>query len=391
MVEIESCVLFSTADWNAPYWTNKQHTAALLAKRGTKVLYIESIGLRMPNLSNLKDFSRLSKRLVTGLRTLLMGPRYVQTNVWVLSPLVIPFKHDQAAVRWFNQILLNYQVTFFLMKRKLKNPLIWTYHPFMLELMKRSPRPKLVYHCVDDLAAVPGVNAITFKNAELKLLSQADVVFATAPALAEYCIKHNSNTHFFGNVVDEKHFGKALDIELKIPPDLKSIPRPRICYHGILSDYKIDFELLADIVRMKPEWSFVIIGEEREGQKSAKVQEIANLTNVHFLGYRDYKVLPDYLRGIQVGLLPSLINNYTNGMFPMKCYEYLAAGVPVVSTNLSFSKNGISGILTADNSMAFIKAIDKQLLRGRFNRDETIQLVADNTWDARLSKMLKII
>ena len=96
MLEPESCVLFSTADWAAPYWTNKQHTAALLGKRGTQVLYIESVGLRAPSASSGKDWSRLGKRLVTGLRSLLMGPRHVQANVWVLSPLVIPFKHDHA-------------------------------------------------------------------------------------------------------------------------------------------------------------------------------------------------------------------------------------------------------------------------------------------------------
>ena len=390
MLEPESCVLFSTADWDAPYWTNKQHTAALLGKRGTQVLYIESVGLRAPSASSVKDWSRLGKRLVTGLRSLLMGPRHVQANVWVLSPLVIPFKHDNAWVRWFNQNLMRLQIRLFLGFRKLKRPLIWTYHPFMLYVLKGMSTGKLVYHCVDDLSAVPGIDATAYKAEEQRLLKQADVVFATAPSLAEHCAQHNANTHFLANVVDIDHFGKAFLTET-IPQDLSCIPEPRLGYHGVLSDFKLDFQLLLDVARLKPQWSFVFIGEEREGQKSPLLQELSRLPNVHFLGYRAYDVLPEYLSGIQVGLLPSLINEYTRGMFPMKYYEYLAAGVPVVSTPLSFANSVLAGLVTGATEAAFTKAVEDQLNYGRFDRTQAMELVGDNTWNNRLSKMLNLI
>lgn len=390
MLEPESCVLFSTADWDAPYWTNKQHTAALLGKRGTQVLYIESVGLRAPSASSGKDWSRLGKRLLTGLRTLLMGPKNVQDNVWVLSPLVFPFKHGHAWVRWFNQSLLKFQITLFFRIRKLKSPLVWTYHPFMLDVLKGMNTGKLIYHCVDDLSAVPGIDPIAFKAEEQKLLKQSDVVFATAPALAESCLQHNANTHFLSNVVDIDHFGKALTTQA-IPEDLNCIPEPRLGYHGVLSDFKLDFQLLLDVACLNPQWSFVFIGEEREGQKSPLLQELSRLPNVYFLGYRAYEVLPEYLRGIQVGLLPSLINEYTRGMFPMKYYEYLAAGVPVVSTPLSFANSVLAGLLTGATATAFSKAVEDQLNRGRFDRIKAIELVAENTWENRLSKMLNLL
>jgi glycosyltransferase involved in cell wall biosynthesis len=390
MLEPESCVLFSTADWDAPYWTNKQHTAALLGKRGTQVLYIESVGLRAPSASSGKDWSRLGRRLVTGLRSLLIGPRHVQNNVWVLSPLVIPFKHDHAWVRWFNQNLLQLQIRLFLGFRKLKKPLIWTYHPFMLDVLEGMSTDKLIYHCVDDLSAVPGIDSTAFKAEELRLLKTSDVVFATAPALAEYCSQHNANTHFLANVVDIDHFGKAFSAQA-IPEDLSRIPEPRLGYHGVLSDFKLDFQLLLNVARLKPKWSFVFIGEEREGQKSPLLQELSRLPNVHFLGYRAYEVLPEYLRGIQVGLLPSLINEYTRGMFPMKYYEYLAAGVPVVSTPLSFANSVLAGLLTGATAAAFSKAVEDQLNHGRFDRTQAIELVGDNTWNSRLVKMLEEI
>lgn len=390
MLEPESCVLFSTADWDAPYWTNKQHTAALLGKRGTQVLYIESVGLRAPSASSGKDWSRLGKRLVTGLRSLLMGPRHVQANVWVLSPLVIPFKHDHSWVRWFNQTLLRLQIRLFLGLRKLKSPLIWTYHPFMLDVLKGMSTGKLVYHCVDDLSAVPGIDATAFKAEEHRLLKKADVVFVTAQALAENCSQHNANTHFLANVVDVDHFSKAFR-NGALPEDLRCIPEPRLGYHGVLSDYKLDFQLLLEVARLKPEWSLVFIGEEREGQRSPLVHELMQLTNVYFLGYRAYEVLPEYLHGIQVGLLPSLINEYTLGMFPMKYYEYLAAGVPVVSTPLSFSNSVFAGLLTGDTTLGFVKGVENQLRRGRLGLSQALEFVGDNTWNNRLNRMLKII
>lgn len=390
MLELESCVLFSTADWDAPYWTNKQHTAALMGKRGIQVLYIESVGLRAPNASSGKDWTRLGKRLVAGLRSLFQGPKNIQPNVWVLSPLAIPFKHDNSWVRWFNQNLLKLQVKHFLVSRKLKKPLIWTYHPFMLDVLNCMNVGKLVYHCVDDLSAVPGIDATAFNAEQYRLLKKADVVFATAQALAENCAHHNDNTYFLSNVVDVDHFSKAF-LPDAIPEDLSCIPEPRLAYHGVLSDFKIDFQLLLDVARLKPEWSFVFIGEEREGQKNKQFHELLGLSNVYYLGYKEYEILPQYLRGVQVGLLPTLINEYTNGMFPMKYYEYIASGLPVVSTSLLFTAFENHRLTIGNSAVEFVKAIEEQLTLGKYEISEARKIVGSNTWNDRMLKMIELI
>lgn len=390
MPELESCVLFSTADWDAPYWTNKQHTAALMGKRGIQVLYIESVGLRAPNASSGKDWTRLGKRLVAGLRSLLQGPKNVQPNVWVLSPLVIPFKHANFWIRWFNQNLLKLQVKRFLGSRELKKPLIWTYHPFMLDALNWMNVGKLVYHCVDDLSAIPGIDTTAFNAEEYRLLKKADVVFATAQALAENCAQHNHNTYFLSNVVDVDHFSKAF-LPNAIPDDLSHIPEPRLAYHGVLSDFKINFQLLLDVARLKPEWSFVFIGEEREGQKNKQLHELLGLSNVYFLGYKEYEILPEYLRGMHVGLLPTLINEYTNSMFPMKYYEYIASGLPVVSTSLLFAAFEKHRLMIGNSAIEFVKAIEEQLTLGKFKISEARKIVGVNTWDDRMLKMMELI
>jgi len=385
-----SCILFATADWDEPYWTNKQHCAKTLAELGTKVLYIESVGLRSPKAGSAKDWGRLWNRLCRGLSSLIFGATERAPNIVVLSPLVVPAGHRHPALRWLNRQLLRFAIARSIRRKGFDRPLVWTYHPFMLDVIDGTNTGRILYHCVDDLAAVPGVDADAFRAAERVLLKRADVVFVTAPALAEHCQEYNPNTHFLPNVVDAEHFGRALEPG-PIPADLACIPEPRLCYHGVLSDFKIDFQLLLDAARLKPEWSWVLIGEEREGQKSPLVAELKTLPNVYFLGYKPYTELPDYLRGMQVGLLPSQINDYTRGMFPMKYFEYMAAGLPVVSTPLEFTDACRRGLKIGVGPDQVVAAILSQLASGRFGHEQASSIVSSNTWKSRTTAMLKTL
>lgn len=387
----QSCILFATADWDEPYWTNKQHCAQSLAALDIRVLYVESVGLRSPKASSAKDWGRLWNRFYKGLESLILGARERAPRVYVLSPLLIPAGHRRPWTRALNRLLLKVAIGRATWQHSFRKPLIWTYHPFMLDVIDGMDCGPLLYHCVDDLAAIPGVDGASFRPAEIALLRRAQVVFATAPALAEHCCKYNSNTHYMSNVVDAEHFGRALEPG-PVPADLASIPEPRLVYHGVLSDFKIDFQLLLEAARLRPDWSWVLIGEEREGQKSPLVAELNALPNVYFLGYKPYAILPDYLRGMQVGLLPSLVNEYTRGMFPMKYFEYLAAGLLVVSTPLDFAQEygEAQGLAFGRMPGAFVAAIQAQLGTAS-SRKKVAGLVGCNTWSARSLRMLAAV
>ncbi|PTB21164.1 glycosyl transferase family 1 [Trinickia symbiotica] len=389
VLEARDCVLFSTADWDEPYWTNKQHTASVLAARGWRILYVESVGFRSPKVGSGRDWSRLWRRLWRGVRSLLVGPPRRAANIWVLSPLMVPAKHHWPLVRSLNQALLRWSVTRFVKAHRFADPVIWTYHPYMLSAIENLHRGPLVYHCVDDIAAIPGIDVSAFNTAQNALLLCCDAVFTTAISLKQQCLPYNPNTHYFGNVVDAEHFSQAMDAG-PLPADLSEIPAPRLVYHGVLSDFKIDLPLILKTAQARPAWHWIIIGEEREGQRSELLVQLSQLPNVHLLGYRSYQSLPEYLRGMNVGVLPTLLNDYTRSMFPMKFYEYLAAGLPVVSTPLDFAKEPRAGLEVAGDVEAFITAVEKQLRRGRLTADETLVAVGDNTWERRLDKMLEI-
>ena len=384
------CILFSTADWYTPYWTNKQHTARWMADKGWRVLYVESVGLRSPSASSRRDWGRLFRRLIRGIRTLIVGPEEVESNLWVLPPLMFPGKHHVPLIRIVNQALLRYTLARFLKNKKSVSPLVWTYHPFMLDAIDGLETGKLAYHCVDDLAAVPGVDAQAFNRQELLLLNRCDAVFTTSEALKSKCMAHNRNTYYHPNVVDFEHFNRALN-NIKIPLDLTNIAEPRIVYHGVLSDFKVDFELVNEATRLRPEWQWVFIGEEREGQNNAAVKSLRQRSNVHFMGYKNYDELPQYLAHMVVGLLPTLLNDYTKSMFPMKYYEYLAAGLPVVTTPLDFSQTCHSGLEVGRNVDSFVAGIEKQIKRGKLTAEEATQFVGVNTWGQRMTTMLSIL
>jgi glycosyltransferase involved in cell wall biosynthesis len=305
-------VMFSTADWASPYWTNKQHIAAGLAARGHRVLYVETVGLRRPGLNRM-DAGRLATRLGHGLGR----PKQVRHNLWVLTPLTVPLGQRHAAVNAFNRWQLRTGIAGWMRRRKIARPLIWTYHPYMLEAAAALEPSMIVYHCVDDLGAVPGVDRVAFEPAEKRLLLRAELTFATSHHLWERCAAiAGDRAHYFGNVADIAHFAQARQIR-DLPPEVAAIPRPRLGYAGVLSDFKIDFALLEALVSAHPGWQFVFIGDQREGQHSAAVVRLRQQSNVHFLGWRPYQELPRYLAGIDVGLLPQLANEYTRSMFPM--------------------------------------------------------------------------
>ncbi len=386
-----SCIMFATADWDEPYWTNKQHCAKALSDLGLSVLYVESVGMRAPKLGSMRDWRRLKDRLLKGLWSFFMGAPERAPGIFVLSPLVIPAGHRHPLLRRLNSTLLNLSISNSRKKHAFDNPIVWTYHPYMLDVLSKESESKLLYHCVDDLGAVPGVDSAAFRSAEDILLHQATVVFATSPALVERCKAINANSHFLPNVVDAEHFGRAFEPSAPLP-ELACIPEPRLGYHGVLSDFKINFQLLIESARAKPEWQWVFVGEEREGQRSPLIEELACLPNVHFLGYQSYDKLPDYLRGIQVGLLPSLINDYTRSMFPMKYFEYIAAGVRVAATPLDALIAGkVSCVEFGSDALEFCAAIDRQLSKGRLSREQSGGLIGENTWKDRTRNMLRLL
>ncbi|MBF7980262.1 MULTISPECIES: glycosyltransferase [Rahnella] len=380
-------IIFATADWHEPYWTNKQHTAKSFKGLGHRVLYIESVGLRSPNFASKKDVFRIINRIKKGFKTIIFGAKQQENDIWVLSPLLIPAAHRYPTVKKFNAWILKKLIERHVKFAKFRDPIIWTYHPFIMDSIVGLDYHRLVYHCVDDLSSVPGIDKANFLTEEQKLLRLADKVYTTTESLKIRCIEFQNNTEYFSNVVDFEHFSLAFET-MEIPEDIKRIPTPRIIYHGVLSDFKVDFQLLYDVASVNKDLSFILLGDEREGQKNEVFENLKKLPNVYALGYRSYSDLPKYLSQMNAAILPTLINEYTNYMFPMKYYEYISAGIPIITTALKFTESVSNGLFIAHDVDEFSKCIHLSLRRGRFSFAEAKAYVGDNTWEARSELML---
>lgn len=381
----KSFLLLSTADWDNPFWTNKQHVAVELSRLGYNVLYVDSLGIRSPSL-NKADVSRIFRRLLKGLRP----PRKVADNLWVWSPIIIPFQKYRL-VRFINKILLSFFTRLFIFFLGFKNKVVWTYNPMTLDLLYVTRSTYLVYHCVDDVKQQPGMPKTILASAEYDLLKRADCVFVTSNELYRTRKKINSNTYLFTNVADYEHFSKARDSETLVPDDIAQIKHPVIGFVGAISAYKLDFKLIAYMARQRPDWSIVLIGKVGEGDPNTDVSSLT-LDNIYLLGPRAYEQLPAYMKGFDVAMIPVVLNEYTHAMFPMKFFEYLAAGRRIVSMNIDSLQSYSDYTCIANSYDEFVSRIDEILASGSDdNLDNRLELARQNTYKIRMKKMLEVM
>ena len=383
-------VLLSTADWDHPLWTNKQHVACSLASEGERVLYVESLGLRSVQAKT-QDFRRILRRLLLGLRFV----RQVRPGIWVLSPLVLPGGSQGGALR-LNRLMLRCSVSLACWVLRFRSPWLWTYNPLTLLYLPLKGFTLSVYHAVDAVQEQPCMPRALIESEEARLCRSVNQVFTTSPYLAERLAMHTDRICFEPNVADRDHFSTALerrqDPGFVDPPELRGIPEPKIGFVGAISSYKLDFELIRLVALRHPEWHFVFIGPQSEGEPSTDLSQLCGLGNVHWLGPKPYSQLPRFLAGFQCAWLPLQCNAYTRAMFPMKFFEYLFAGLPVVSTRIHALRS-FEAIchLCPPEPLEFSKQIQQVLAGEGPTLEQRLSGIEGYTYVSRTRRMLKLL
>jgi glycosyltransferase involved in cell wall biosynthesis len=371
-------VCLGFGEWDAELWTNQQHLMSRLAERN-RVLFLESLGLRQPRLAgtDLRRMARRAGRAVSGARAV--------DGLHVQSPLVVPL-HGRSRIRTLNARLLRAQVGHTVKALGFDRPLLWSYVPQADWLVDTLQPSAIVYHCVDDIAAQKGVAAAAFREAEAHFAARADLVLASAPALAERMRTLNENVFYAPNVADTERFAKALEVGF-VDPAMAALPGPRLVFTGAVVATKLDLELLEGVARARPNWTIALVGPVGAGDPLTDISALQQLPNVHLLGPRPYVALPEVLRGADVALVPYAINDLTRSVFPMKVYEYLAAGLPVVTTPLPALAE-TTGVLVAADAPATVAAVERALADdGQAARRARSAAVRENSWDARLAEI----
>jgi UDP-galactopyranose mutase len=276
----------------------------------------------------------------------------------------------------------------FVARERIDRPVLWYYTPMALPWTQHLDGAAVVYDCMDHLAgfrnAPPGLLEL-----ERELVARADVVFTGGAQLFEAKRDGHRNAHCFPSSVDVAHFGRAREHE-EDPADQAAIARPRIGYVGVI-DERLDMELLRAVATSRPGWQLILVGP------TAKIDPatVPAGPNVHRLGMRSYADLPSYLAGWDVAIMPFAHNDATRYISPTKTPEYLAAGLPVVSTSIHdvvvpYGRDGLVEI--GDGPSAFTEAIERAL---RLDRED-LRRRADSflgrlSWDRTWSEMAGLI
>ena len=195
----------------------------------------------------------------------------------------------------------------------------------------------MIYHVVDEYSAYPTLTAeqaAQQKQLDHALTARADLVFCTARSLVEARRPINPNTHYMPNAVDYRAFQQMLaDPSLQPPAGMTDLPRPILGVIGGINA-KLDLTLLAELAERRPDWSLALVGPLSYGLDDGEVTRLRALRNVHFLGPVPPERVPATIAACDVCLIPYRLNEQTRHVNPLKVYEYLAAGKPVVGTAL---------------------------------------------------------
>ena len=375
-------IFISRGRLDAPFWHNTQQVGVRLSDRN-RVLFVE----RPLSVFGLVKVPSYIWNLIRGIRR--KGP-----NLFViLPPKLLPSKTNLGLIGRINMFPVLALVRMAKRKIGLSNPILWVYDPEYVRLLGKLGERLSVYSCVDEISSFPQYRKKKKEivEEEIRLIEKVDIVFCTSNTLAERKKRFNPNTYYVPNAVNFEVFSKATSEYIKTPDDIRKIPHPIIGFIGVINEYKVDVDLIRYISTSYPEWSVVLIGPI-EYSLNLRKGSLPRAKNIYYLGRKPQHELPAYLKAFDVCIIPDRLNENTECSFPLKLFEYLAAGKPVVTTNIPTVQEYREIIKIATSRQEFVKHIAQALSEdNRKLRMERINVAKENTWEDRVRKMEEII
>jgi len=377
MIEGRDIICFCN-DWDGDP-LSKKHIMQRLAKRN-RVLWVNSVGIRRPEAS-VSDL----KRVIRKVREFGRGSKRVDEGIHVFSPLAFPF-HGSAAGRWINRTALRWSLLRVCSQLGLRDPITWVFIPASAEVAGALGERTLVYHCVDEYTEFTGADKAGLLALERQLMEKSHCVIVSSDLLLKNKRRHNRNTFLVTHGVDVEHFRKACVPMTVVPDDIRSLNQPIIGFFGLIADW-VDLDLIRFLATSKPKWTFALIGKA-----ATNLAPVEGLPNVHLLGQKPYASLPGYAKAFDVALLPFIVNELTLAANPLKLREYLAAGLPVVSSALPEAEK-LKHILHIGRSQThFLELIQNIIDSQKTGPQMSISQHMDSeSWDSKVEELSRIV
>lgn len=387
-------VCFGPDPWDG-LWRNRQQIMTRLARRGYRILYVDP----RPDL----------RRVVREVRAGRLGWRDFRADrllhrgdgLFVYrTPLYAPLS-GRTPLRQLFAGLRRHDLRRTMARLGIQRPILWLYRPFMDDTIGQCDERLVVYHVVDEYAAYEddfrGRDPASQSHRqalvarEERLLRRADLVIVTSPVLQATKAAYNPNLHLVPNGVDFAAFTAALDPAVPVPAPLRALPRPVIGYVGAVNE-KLDFALLRGVAEARPDWSLALVGPVDVRIDFAGLSLIQSVPNIHFFGRQPVADVPAWMKGCDVTLLPYRRNLWTENISPLKLYEYLAIGHPIVATNIPAVRDFAPVVRIAEGPEAFTAAIAAALAENDSAQvAERRRLAAANTWDERVARIDQLL
>jgi teichuronic acid biosynthesis glycosyltransferase TuaH len=262
----------------------------------------------------------------------------------------------------------------------------WVFH--YPNVSKYIQPTKTVYHCIDPI--VMDYDIKHGKVSEQQLINQSDIIICTSKQLYEERKSLHPNTHFVSNAADIKHSILATDENLQIYDQLLEFRKPIIGYFGNI-EKRIDYELMRAVAKENEDKTFVFAGPI---EKHWVPDFFFSIPNVHFLGRIPYDKMPNVVKGFDIAIIPFRKYEHSATVFPMKLFEYLGAGKPVIATDFNPDLKKFTDDLVAycSNVNEFSAAINKALSNDNdFLRKERIKLASQHTWESKAAAIEELM
>ena len=375
-------LIMSPSEWSDNAVSNMQISAIL--SRYNNVIYIETMGGRMPKLS---EIVRVFKRLQAFIWPSSIAKKRKgldPINVKIVSPLAIPI-HGRPLITWFNNKLLSYQIRSAMRAANMTSPIIWSFSPRWEGVIEALEKELFIFHCVDGLHTYDA--SASFREQFIRTVMSADLIFTPGVLLEKELLQLNPRVHRIGHGCGQEHLQLTTTAVAK-PLDIAEIPAPIAVYAGTLANW-VDYTLLYQVALQLKEVSFVLIGYVHALAPLAEVESLLALPNVHHLGYKNFSELGAYYRSAAVGLVPyQAANEHIQYSTPTKFLDYFAAGLPVVTTRYPASETMGDLVSLASSVSEFADSIRNAV---SFNTNEGQQLrrryATEHTWDRQVAKM----
>jgi len=363
-------ILASILQWYE-VWQRPQHFASHLSSK-YKVCYVSPVPVHH----------------IVGEAGLWLGRRmkHITDNLCVFVPLVLPGENKIGLIRAINRLLWVSYLREAAIKLRMPNPVLWLNFPFNERLVQAMPFRSVVYDVMDEFVEF----SMAPKDAaerEAKVLQAASFVSTGTYALYERKKDLHKNVEFIPCGVDFELFNAVVMRRPHRPRDLPKVRGPVFGYFGSLNE-RIDAELLEDVARRRPGWTFVMLGPFQRSYSGRR-----DLRNVHYLGLKPYRSLPAYLAYFDVCIMPYKITEATRKISPVKLLEYFAAGKPVITARIPDVLRFYESLVwVADDANEFITKAETVLRMksgGQFNPEPYIEVARKRSWAEMAEQMIE--